>query len=60
MAEGGFKLKVGLTPECLSEIPVSVETLSEQGTGTRTRVVKEGFLEDGMLREISTGEGSEA
>lgn len=60
MAEGGFKLKVGLTPKCMSEIPVSVETLPEQGTRTWTRVVKEGSLEDGMLGEISTGEGSEA
>lgn len=38
----------------MSEMPVSVETLPEQDTGTWSRVVKEGFLEDGVLGETST------
>lgn len=35
-------------------MPVSVEILPEQDTGTWSRVVKEGFLEDGVLGEMST------
>lgn len=48
MAGGGFTPQVGLTPECMSEMLVSVEILPEQGTGTWARVVKRG-LEDEML-----------
>lgn len=37
----------------MSEMPERVETLPEQGTGTWSRVVKEGFLEEGELGATS-------
>ena len=45
MAGRGFKSKLGLTPEAMSEMPASIETLPEKCTGTCTGVVREGFLE---------------
>lgn len=54
MAGGGFTPQVGLTPECMSEMLVSVEILPEQGTGTWARVVKRG-LEDEVLEGCLQG-----